>query len=202
MEEQNLTPKDSLRVIQNMIEDSKERFRDNGYIYLFWGWLIIVCALAQFVLLQLEYYEIHFYPYFLTIPAAIYTWFYEARRHRKKSKPTFLSKFFAALWTVIGFNIFLTGFGFGYAFHISPIPFIMILISIAIILSGTMVKFRPLIIGGIICNGLVIVSLFTPTVYYPVIVALALIAAYLIPGYILRNKYKKHHEKEGGSATA
>ena len=193
MEEKELTPKESLRIIHEMIESSKERFQDNGYIFLFWGWLISICGLAQFILLQLEYYEINYYPYYLTIPAVAYTWIYESRRHKKKSKPTFFDKIFNALWSSVGFNILLVGFGFSFAFHVSPIPFILILVSIATIVSGTVIKFKPLIIGGIICNGLVVATIFISPLYHPIIIVVALVASYLVPGYILRKKYKQYH---------
>ncbi|MFW6095142.1 MAG: hypothetical protein ACOC8S_01745, partial [Bacteroidota bacterium] len=73
MNKNELTPQESLQVINEMIDTSKTRMRENGFIYLFWGWLMMFCALDQFVLLQLEYYEISYYPYFLGIPGGIYT---------------------------------------------------------------------------------------------------------------------------------
>jgi len=193
MEKEELSPKESIRIIQEMIESSKERFQDNGSIYLFWGWLISLCALAQFVLLQLEYYEINYYPYFLAVPAAVYTGIMEARRHKKTSKSTFIGRIFAALWTVTSINLFITGFGFSFAFQMSPVPFILILIAVATIVSGAVVRFKPLIFGGIVCNALVVLSIFINTLYHPVLVVLALIAAYLVPGYILRKQYKRSH---------
>jgi hypothetical protein len=193
MEKEELSPKESLRIINEMIENSKERFQDNGYIYLFWGWLVLACALAQFILLQMEYYEIHFYPYFLAIPGAIYTFIYEARRHKESSKSSFPDKFFTALWIATGINLFIVGFGFSFIFNASPVPYILILIAIAVIVSGTVINFKPLVIGGIICNALAIASLFLSGIYHPIVVVLALIAAYLVPGYILRKQYKMNN---------
>jgi hypothetical protein len=193
MENKELTPQESLKIINEMIESSKERFQENGYIYLFWGWLISICALAQFVLLQLEYYEINFYPYFLAVPGAIYTFIHESKRHSKTSGSSFLDKFFTALWTVTGINLFIVGFGFSIIFNMSPVPYILILIAVAIIVSGAVINFKPLVIGGIICNLLVIFSLFVSSIYHPVLVVLALTAAYLVPGYIMRKQYKKHN---------
>ena len=193
MKDQELSPKESLSVISKMIERSKTRMNENGFIYLFWGWLMSLCAIAQFVLLQLEYYEINYYPYYLAIPAGIYTGIYYSRESKKEQGSSFLGNIFGALWISVGINIFITAFIFSFTFNINPIPFILMMLGIATIVSGQVINFRILIIGGIICNLLGVATIFIPFIYHPVIVALAIIAADLVPGYALRNKYRRSH---------
>jgi len=193
MKDQELSPKESLSVISKMIERSKTRMNENGFIYLFWGWLMSLCAIAQFVLLQLEYYEINYYPYFLAIPAGIYTGIYYSRESKNDQGSGFLGNIFAALWISVGINIFITAFIFSFTFNINPIPFILMMLGIATIVSGQVINFRILIIGGIICNLLGVATIFIPIIYHPVVAALAIIAADLVPGYALRNKYRRSH---------
>lgn len=193
MEDKSLTPKESLSVINQMIESSKTRMNENGFIYLLWGWLMSICAIAQFVLLQLEYYEINYYPYFLAIPAGIYTGIYYSRESKKEQGSSFLGNIFAALWISVGLNILMTAFVFSFTFNFNPIPFILMFLGIATIVSGQIINFRLLIIGGIICNLLGIFTILIPFIYHPIVAALALVAADLIPGYALRTKYKKRY---------
>jgi len=193
MEDKRMTPKESLSLISQMIERSRTRMNENGFIYLFWGWLMTFCAIAQFVLLQLEYYEINYYPYFLAIPGGIYTGIYYSRESQKEGGSGFLGNILAALWIPVGLNILITAFVFSFTFNINPIPFILMFLGIATIVSGQVINFRTLVVGGIICNLLGVATILIPFIYHPMIVALALIAADLVPGYALRNKYKKSY---------
>ncbi len=42
----------SLEVIASMIRKTTDDIREDGFVYLFWGWLVLVCALTHYVLMQ------------------------------------------------------------------------------------------------------------------------------------------------------
>lgn len=193
MQNKELTPKESFEVINEVISGAKARLNENGFIYLFWGWLIAICALAQFVLFQTEYAHINYYPYLLVIPGAIYTAVHQSRKHRAETTPNYTANIMAALWVTAGINLMIAGFLFGPALKTSPIPIILIVLAVATIASGATIKFKPLIWGGIVCNLAGIASVFLPTGFHPLALIVAIVAADLIPGYILRNKFKKSH---------
>ena len=65
MEEKELTPEESFALINSVIQNAKYRFVENGHIYMFWGILVFLITMAQFVLLQLEMWEVNYFPYFL-----------------------------------------------------------------------------------------------------------------------------------------
>lgn len=191
MQNDELTPKESLDLINEMITGAKARMNENGFIFLFWGWLIIICAVSQLILLKLGYYDINFYPYFLAIPGGIYTAIIASRKDRQKHSPNYTDTIMSGLWMTAGINMLITGFLFSPVLEMSPVPFILIILALATIASGTAIKFKPLIWGGIVCNAAGVASVFIPISYHPVVVIIALIAADLVPGYILRSKYKK-----------
>lgn len=193
MQNKDLTPKESFEVINEVISGAKARMNENGFIYLFWGWLISICALAQFVLLQTDYANINYYPYLLVIPGAIYTAVHEARKHRSEGSPNYTSNIMAAIWIVAGVNMTIVGFLFSPVLKSSPVPLILIILALATIASGAALKFKPLIWGGILCNAAGIAAIFVAYAYHPLLVILAIIAADLVPGYILRNKFRKSH---------
>lgn len=196
MEHKELTPTESLNVIHEMISGAKARMKENGFIYLFWGWLILICALAQFILLNTGYEAVNFYPYFLVIPAAIYTFFKEKNRHRRQGSSNYISLIMMAVWVTAGINLLLTGFLFSAALQTSPVPFILVILALATIAAGAVLQFRPLIVGGIICNAAGIIAVFLPFGWHPLLLAVAIVAADLIPGYILRKQFKQYHAKE------
>jgi hypothetical protein len=57
-------------------------------------------------------------------------------------------------------------------------------------LSGIIIKFKPLIIGGIFCWLMAVISPFIDVRYQVLLAAAAVIAAWIVPGHLLRNKYK------------
>lgn len=188
-----LTPKESLSLINEMIDGAKARMNENGFIYLFWGWLIIICAAGQLVLLNMGYYEINYYPYFLAIPGGIYTAVIESRKNRDKNSSNYTDTIMSGIWITAGLNIFIIAFIFSSVLKMSPVPFILIVLALATVVSGTVIRFKPLIWGGIVCNAAGIAAVFLPYAYDPVLVIIAIIAADLVPGYMLRNKFRKSH---------
>jgi hypothetical protein len=67
-------------------------------------------------------------------------------------------------------------------------PMLMLLIAgIATTTTGLVIKFRPLIIGGMSFFVFSIAATFVTNEYLALLVGAALICGYLIPGYFLRS---------------
>src|SRR6185436_14453640 len=82
MTNENLSPEQSLQVIQSMIEKAKNQFSENGHLYLLWGWVIFIASAGQFILLNLVHYQNHSIVWFLPWLAVIYQAFYLAKRKK------------------------------------------------------------------------------------------------------------------------
>jgi hypothetical protein len=59
------------------------------------------------------------------------------------------------------------------------------------VLSGVILQFRPLIVGGACCWLLSVGATFIPYDYQLLMLAAAMIVAWIIPGYLMRIKYRK-----------
>ena len=57
MNEKTLTPEQSLLLITKTIEETKERFKENGHIFVFWGTLTVIVFGSQLILSLLELYK-------------------------------------------------------------------------------------------------------------------------------------------------
>jgi hypothetical protein len=62
-------------------------------------------------------------------------------------------------------------------------------------LSGIILKFKPLKIGGICCWVLAFLAPFTPPDYQYLLMAGAVALAWIVPGHLLRKKFKQRVEK-------
>lgn len=54
-----LQPADSLRIIQDIIRQRKQKYEENGFFLIFWSVLISLSGIIQFVMLALDYYPQH-----------------------------------------------------------------------------------------------------------------------------------------------
>jgi hypothetical protein len=191
MDDQIKNAEESFEIIKKMIESEKIRFKENGFVYLFWGWLSIFCATLQYVLIFSGVHQ-HYNAWFLMILGGIFIGFYFRKKRGNTSMPL-TGRVLSFTWIFIGLNIFIFSFLFPITGGHLLMFFILAMLGVGIIISGALIRFSWLIIGGIICNILAYVTIFTDPVYWGVISIVAIIFADLIPGYMLRAKYHNHN---------
>lgn len=197
MPEEKFTPEQSLELIGQMINKAKNKFGENGHLYLLWGWAILACSLAQFILAYYVKWEHHYMVWFLTWLVFIYQMIYLARQKKREKVKTYTDDIIKIVWITFVVLMFLFGFLFGklmgeeyYKFFN---PGILALYGMPTVLSGAILKFRPLVIGGIFCWILSIISPYIPFQYQLLLLSAAVIAAWIIPGYLMRKRFKQNN---------
>jgi len=197
MPEEKFTPEQSLELIGQMINKAKNKFGENGHLYLLWGWAILACGLAQFILAYYVKWEHHYMVWFLTWLVFIYQMIYLARQKKREKVKTYTDDIIKIVWITFVVLMFLFGFLFGklmgeeyYKFFN---PGILALYGMPTVLSGAILKFRPLVIGGIVCWILSIISTYIPFQYQLLLLSAAVIAAWIIPGYLMRKRFKQNN---------
>ena len=195
MMDERITPEQSLQLITNMINKAKNRFGENGHLYLLWGWAVLICSLAQFILINVIKYEHHYIVWFSMWLVLIYQVIYVRRRKQKVVVRAYTDEIIGVVWITFVILMFLFGVLFGtvmgqdYYRFINPV--FLALYGMPTVISGTILRFKPLVMGGICCWLLSVVSTFLPYDSQFLLLPLAVIAAWIIPGYLLRNKYQK-----------
>ena len=81
-------------------------------------------------------------------------------------------------------SMILTKIGWGS----TVFPFFMVLYGLGTFVSGSVIQFKPLIIGGIISWVLAVIAVYLQYDYQILMGALAILFSYIIPGHLLRNK--------------
>ena len=195
MNEENFDPKQSLLLIESMINRAKDKFAEDGSMYLLWGWVVFVCSLTQFVLMHFFKYPYHYVVWFASWIIVIYQLVYIRKKIKRRRVRTYTGYILGYVWLTFVIVIFLLAFLIGrltegdYYIHISPI--LLTIYGIPIFLSGIILRFKPLVIGGIGCWILSIVAMLIENYDYQfLLIPLAMIIAWIIPGYLLRAKYK------------
>lgn len=194
MDKTSLTPEESLLLITKTIEETKKRFEENGHIFIFWGALMLIVVMSQLVLSLLEYYSLAWYPVFLyPLVGTIYL-FYIWKEEEKKNMPkTIIGNILATMGGVVGMNLMIMGFFFGHKLGEAIVPVFLILLALLIIVSGTSIKFKPLIIGGVLLNLIGLVTFLFDRNYHGFSMMLGAIVGMIIPGILLNNARRKEN---------
>jgi len=93
------------------------------------------------------------------------------------------------VWTGIGISFFVLSFIITNAEGgwINAWPFFILFYGLGTFISGRILKFSPLVIGGIFNWILAIVCTYIDFDYQLLVAAAAILTSYIIPGYLLRS---------------
>jgi hypothetical protein len=189
---------ESLALIESMINKATNRFNEDGFLYLLWGWVVLFCSVAEFILLRIQY-EKHYLVWIVTWLAVIYQIFFLRKKRRKLKVRTYTDDIIKYVWIT-----FLVMMGL-MAWLINSIqvqdvykmidPLFLAIYGVPTFLSGIILRFKPLVWGGISCWLLSVLSVIIPVEYHLLLVSAAMIVAWIVPGYLLRLKHKKLNPK-------
>jgi hypothetical protein len=188
---------ESMQLITSMINKAKNRFNENGFLYLLWGWVVLGCCLAQFIIVQIFDSSQGYLVWILTWVVVIYQIIYLRRRKQKDFVQTYTGEITAYIWIAFVIAIAVSVFvciQFEQQQLINPV--ILVLYGIPVFLSGGLLKFSALIYGGIFCWLLAFISPFVNPNYQVLLIGAAITVAWIIPGYLLRYRYL-NQMKEG-----
>ncbi|MDF7809778.1 hypothetical protein [Hymenobacter sp. YC55] len=189
--ENPLSASDSLRLIQNMIQEAKQDLNDNSFDLLLWGWLVLLAALLHYGLLQIGFSKPWIAWPILMGLGTVAAFVNGARRSRRQRVRTALGDFMVYLWGGFGvLMIMLIGVGIVSGWS-KAYPLIIALYGLGTFATGGALRFRPLVWGGAACWLLATVAFRTAFDTQLLLVAAAVLVAYVIPGHMLKNQYNR-----------
>ena len=84
-----LQPVDSLKIIQDIIRQRKQKYEENGFFLIFWSVLIALSGIVQFVMLATDYYpKYSWIGWGVLMPLGFFISFFRHERGHKKPKRT------------------------------------------------------------------------------------------------------------------
>jgi hypothetical protein len=195
MEQQNFSAQNSLELIEAMINKARNRFSENGHLFLLWGWVILLCSIANFISVYFfNSLETLKYVWILIVPTVIYQMVYLARKEKREKVKTYADEIYNYVWIVFVIMGFVTGIVLGKSGNTNLFnPIILMLYGMPTFLSGIILQFTPLKIGAFCCWALAITAMFIPIEFSFLLLAVAVITAWIVPGYLLRSRYKNQN---------
>jgi hypothetical protein len=184
-----MSNEESLRIIRSMIESTKQDLRDNGSWFLLWGWLVFIACVLHYVLMEVGY-EKPYQAWSLMILGGVISIIKGFREEKSQKVKTHIDEFMKYVLVAFLVSLFIV-LGFMSKLGLNTYPLIMMVYGFWLFISGGVINFRPLQIGGIINWILAITAFFVGFELQLLILGIAVLLGYIIPGYILRNRYNK-----------
>lgn len=190
-ENQILSTQQSLDIITKMIRQAQGNVKRNSIYLILWGIVTVVANLGMFTLMQLKYPQ-PYLVWLISIPAWLAT-IYLGYKHGKDARTSsHLDRINAFLWFSYGIIVFtIVIFGNKINYQLNPI--ILVMSAVPALVSGIIIKFRPLIVGGILFWFFGILCFLVDAPWQYLIGAAAVTLGYLVPGFMLKNKSTQNH---------
>lgn len=182
-----------MEVFRGMVLDSRTRLRNNSFYYLMWGWVVVFCCLAEWILIRTNV-SWHWAVWPVAMPiAGTVAMVRGYRRSRDDQHSTVVDRMIYYLWSgwVVMLVVVLLGaprMGWDVAYTL-----LMAMYGLGTFVSGGILGFKPLIFGGIAAWVIALIAILIPGLGFETtlgLLAVSIIVSYLIPGYLL------HYSKE------
>ncbi|MBI1343181.1 MAG: hypothetical protein GC171_09620 [Terrimonas sp.] len=182
-----ISPQRSLELIQSMIDKAKDSLSHNRFYFLLWGWITFTAIIGQFLLKVVWQYPHHYYVWFLTFVGAGISIYYSSKQNRKRKVKTYVEESMSILWLGMGISFFVMCMLFVKMGWENCYPFFILMYGLGTFVSGRMLNFTPLVIGGMTNWALAITAIWFPFDFQMIFAAAAILFSYIIPGHLLKD---------------
>lgn len=185
--EKQMTGEESLQIITDMINKTKVSISQGSFHLLFWGWLIFACSLTEYLLVKFGSFEHPYYIWLFVVPGVFVSMIYGFTKGRKEKVYTYASSVYTWSWiafmlgAIVLFIINLDNME-------SYTSLILTMSAIPTLISGIILRFRPLIAGAAIFWIIAIIAKYGGPEVSGLSMPVAMLLGYLIPGYLLKNR--------------
>ncbi|HEY4789130.1 MAG TPA: hypothetical protein VIH57_23940 [Bacteroidales bacterium] len=191
--DKDFTPEDSLKLISQVITDTRRNFHHIGFFLLLWGWVSVIILIVNFFVLRyphlLEQRNLSVWTVWFPIAFAFAVSFlYLRRKNQTKRVKNQLTRIIRALWLVT-FLVLLLNIVIAKKTGTNPASVTLTIIGLSVFMTGYIIKFLPLMLGATLFGISSIVTMSMPGDYQLLVESLAITLGYLVPGYML--KYSK-----------
>jgi len=112
------------------------------------------------------------------------------RKSKNEKVKTHINHFLGYLWIAFGVTLGIVLFSSVKLGFENTYPLVIVIYGIGTFVSGGALKFKPLIIGGLMCWLLAIIAFLVGFELQLLLLAASVLISYIIPGYILKSKFK------------
>ena len=188
---------DSLKIIQSVINQRKQKYEENGFFLIFWSVLIMLAGIIQFVMLITDYYPKQSgLVWGIVMPLGFVVNFIIKYKEKKVATQKNYADWLDWIWAVAGINAifaFLVPFSpfgkFQIAILVIYLPFAFVALAMALQMKMKL-WIATCLLAFIIIYAVQFIS-FSQEVFLPLLSSFMAGLLFLVPGIQFHNKYKK-----------
>ena len=180
--------KDQIQAIASVINNTRENLKPLSINFIFWGCLVIVMSLFNYAFPSLiastQYGDVLFWTV-LPLLGMILTIYYNIKYRNKTGYETYLNRVIKIIWGVFNVSwIYIIALSFTIkSFH--PVPPILFLLGMMLIITGLIIKFKPITLGGIFLTIFTFYLNFNPGINLLLVNIIGVSLGMLVPGLSL-----------------
>ena len=188
----------SLTVIKEMIAVSRIKLRQDGILFIVWGWVLFYVSFSGFITrsIVLTYQMnriISRLGIILGAAAALFTIYYLIKQRKKVQ--TYIGVSLRYVWisfflSTVLVNLIQMNVLHSINFELQH-PLFMVLMAFAVTVTGGILRHRLIIIGGAVFGALALTASYLGLKEQLLLEAVAWMIAFIVPGHILFAKRKK-----------
>ena len=194
MTEEKISPQESFRLIQSMIDKTRQSLTNNSFYFLLWGWLVFTAALLHFSLMKFTDFAYPYIVWNLMWVGAVASIIKGIKMGKTETVKTYISD------TMKYFGISIGIIYAGLVFIFSQLqlwefayPVYILVYAVTCFFMGSIMQFPFLKWAGLSCLGIMIASVYAGYEWQLLLMALAVLISYVIPGHILNAKYRRQN---------
>ncbi|AWW30636.1 hypothetical protein DN752_11150 [Echinicola strongylocentroti] len=180
--------KESIQLIRSMMESTKYQIYQDRFLYFMWGYLTLGCAVAHYVLAFVVQYPQAYQIWTLMALGGVAHFVYLAKKKKRRKASTYMGRVMAGIWGGMGialvlvlFRAFVIGWDVVY-------PIFMILYGTASYATAVSLKYRVLMVGGIVSSVCGFIAFTQPFQYQLILLMVAVLTSYIIPAHLMKPK--------------
>ena len=185
----------SLQVIREMIQVSQRKLKNDGILFIMWGWLMFYNYISSYLLQKtvttFQLRKIFEYSGNVIGLLAIAFTFYYILKESKKVQ-TYIGISLRYVWISLICCLSITSMIIHNVIHVANLelqhPIFMMFIAFAIVITGGIIRYRLVILGGIGFALLAFASSWVKLEEQMLLEAAAWLIAFIVPGHILFSK--------------
>jgi|TARA_B100000768_G_scaffold161903_1_gene162245 hypothetical protein len=179
---------EQIEIISKVINSTKENLKPLSVNFIFWGSLIVVMSLIHYSIPRfIQYTEYSSLLFWTILPmlGMLFTIVYNIKIRKVLGYETYLNRVIKIIWGIFNLSwlvMVVTSLLNGIN---NPVPEILFLLSTTLITTGIIIKFKPILIGGILLMLFTIYINFNPNINFLIVNIIGVSLGMLLPGISL-----------------
>lgn len=186
--ERELTPNESLKLIETMIGQAKQSFSRNSYYFLLWGVLLIIAMGINYALAAKGDPRGGYAWGIMGVIGGALSLLHGRREDRRTRAASAMDRLMLWIWMAFLATLFTTMLGGALSSGGMSVASILVLTGMPTFLSGQLMRFKPLIWGGILFWLLGAIAFFVDMRTMVLLYIAGMLFGYLLPGYLLKRQ--------------